>query len=61
VVRGSLLRGTQHMVTAADYLAWRPLLQPVLGRGVRTFARATAGIDPAELAATARRLLTERP
>ena len=59
VVRGSLLRGTQHLVTAADYLAWRPLLQPVLDRGLRTFARATAGIDPEELAATARRLLAE--
>ena len=61
VVRGSLLRGTQHMVTAVDYLAWRPLLQPVLERNRRTFARATAGIDPDELAATARRLLAERP
>jgi hypothetical protein len=59
VVRGSLLRGTQHMVTAADYLAWRPLLQPVLDRSLRTFARATAGVDPAELAATARALLAE--
>jgi hypothetical protein len=61
VVRGSLLRGTQHMATAADYLAWRPLLQPLLERGRRTFARATAGIDPDELAATARRLLAARP
>ena len=60
VVRGSLLRGTQHMVTADDYLAWRPLLQPVLERSRRTFARATAGIDPDELAAAARRLLAER-
>ena len=61
VVRGSLLRGTQHLATAADYLAWRPLLQPVLERSRRTFARATAGIDPDELAATARRLLAEHP
>jgi hypothetical protein len=43
VVRSSLLRGTQHMVTAADYLAWRPLLQPVLDRSRRSFGRATAG------------------
>jgi Winged helix DNA-binding domain len=61
VVRGSLLRATQHMVTAADYLAWRPLLQPVLERSRRTFDRATAGVNPVELAATARRLLAERP
>jgi DNA glycosylase AlkZ-like len=61
VVRGSLLRAAQHIVTAADYLARRPLLPPVLARSRRTFARATAGIDPAELAATARRLLAGRP
>ena len=46
VVRGSLLRGTQHMATAADYLAWRPLLQPVLERSRRTFARAPPGSTP---------------
>jgi hypothetical protein len=62
VVRASLLRATQHLVTAADYLAWRPLLQPVLARSRQTFARATgAGVDLAELAATARALLAERP
>jgi hypothetical protein len=62
VVRSSLLRATQHMVTAADYLAWRPLLQPVLERVQRGFfGRATAGVDPAGLAAAARRLLGERP
>ncbi|MDF2742092.1 MAG: Winged helix DNA-binding domain, partial [Actinomycetia bacterium] len=32
VVRGTLLRGTQHLVTADDYLAWRPLLQPVMAQ-----------------------------
>ena len=61
VVRSSLLRGTQHMVTAADYLAWRPLLQPVLERIQRGFfGRATAGVDPAALAAAARQLLGQR-
>jgi Winged helix DNA-binding domain len=60
VVRGSLLRATQHLATAADYLAWRPLLQPVLERGRRSL-RAAAGIDLAELSAVARRLLAERP
>jgi hypothetical protein len=39
----------------------RQLLQPVPERSRRTFGRATAGVDPAELAATARRLLAERP
>ena len=44
-------RPTMATLTAADYLAWRPLLQPVLERSLRTFARATAGIDHDELAA----------
>jgi hypothetical protein len=39
-----LLRGTQHLVTAADYLVWRPLLQPMLERRRRAgFGRAAAG------------------
>jgi hypothetical protein len=62
VVRSTLLRGTQHLVAAADYLAWRPLLQPLLDRIQRSgFGRATAGVDLEELAAAARRLLTEQP
>jgi Winged helix DNA-binding domain len=62
VVRSTLLRGTQHLVTAADYLAWRPLLQPMLDRRRQGgFGRATAGVDLAELAAAARRLLAEQP
>jgi hypothetical protein len=47
VVRSTLLRGTQHLVTAADYLAWRPLLQPVLTSRQRGFfGRATPEVDP---------------
>jgi hypothetical protein len=62
VVRSTLLRGTQHLVAAADYLAWRPLLQPLLDRIQRSgFGRATAGVDLEEFAAAARRLLTEQP
>jgi Winged helix DNA-binding domain len=62
LVRSTLLRGTQHLVTAADYLAWRPALQPMLERLQRGgFGRATAGVDPAALAAAAMRLLAERP
>jgi hypothetical protein len=62
VVRASLLRGTQHMVTADDYLTWRAPLQPVLDRCQRGFfGKATAGLDLDELATAARRILTERP
>ena len=62
VVRSTLLRGTQHLVTAADYLAWRPLLQPMLEQRRRgAFGRSTAGVDTAALAAATRELLAERP
>ena len=48
VVRSTLLRGTQHLVTAADYLAWRPLLQPMLERRQRGgLGRARVDVDPA--------------
>jgi Winged helix DNA-binding domain len=62
VVRSTLLRGTQHLVTAADYLAWRPLLQPMLEHRRRAgFGRATAGVEPAALVAAARDLLAQGP
>jgi DNA glycosylase AlkZ-like len=59
VVRGTLLRGTQHLVTADDYLAWRPLLQPVMDRFGRG-ALGRAGVDREALAAAARRHLDGR-
>ncbi len=59
VVRGSLLRGTQHFATADDYCWLRPLVQPALDRQRQaSFGRDTAGIDLDELAAAARELLT---
>lgn len=61
VVRSSLLRATQHLVPAADYRWLRALLQPVRERvGRAAFGRLTAGLDLAELAATARELLAGR-
>ncbi|PRX99088.1 winged helix DNA-binding domain-containing protein [Allonocardiopsis opalescens] len=61
VVRSSLLRGTQHLVTAEDYRWMRPLVSPVLRRGRQAaFGRATRGLDLAELAEEARGLLAGR-
>ncbi|MBN6051350.1 AlkZ family DNA glycosylase [Nonomuraea sp. RK-328] len=62
VVRATLYRGTQHLVSAADYRWLRPLLGPMLERWRRSaFGRATPGVDPAELAASARALLSGGP
>ena len=62
VVRGPLLRSTQHLVSAEDFLWLRPLVQPILDRTLRSayFARATAGIDLAELAEAGRKQLAGR-
>ena len=57
VVRSTVLRGTQHLVRAEDFLWLRPLVQPVLERVWRgTLGRRTDGVDPAELAAAGRHL-----
>jgi hypothetical protein len=61
VVRSTMMRGTQHLVGAADFRWLRPVLQPLLERLQRgTFGRRTAGIDPAAIAAAARELLAGR-
>jgi hypothetical protein len=63
VVRTQLMRTTIHTVTAADALALRPLLQPVLDR---TFAgtawgQRLRGQDLSAVVAEAAALLAERP
>jgi hypothetical protein len=58
VVRATLFRGTQHLMLTGDYRWIRPLLQPLLDRMGRSFfTQWTPGVDPAELAAEARRVL----
>jgi hypothetical protein len=60
VVRATLFRGTQHLVTAEDYLWLRPLLQPMLDRWQKgAFGRFTAGLDLTELAAAVRTALDQ--
>ncbi|MGS2646632.1 DNA glycosylase AlkZ-like family protein [Streptosporangium sp. LJ11] len=63
VVRLSLMRSTIHLVTADDCLALRPLLGPMLARGLRGTAhgKGLADVDLDELAAVGRKLVEERP
>ena len=62
VVRSTMLRATQHLVTARDYLRLRPVLQPMIDRACRhTHDKGTAGIDREALLAAGRTLLAERP
>ncbi|MFI0418482.1 winged helix DNA-binding domain-containing protein [Spongiactinospora sp. 9N601] len=61
VVRSSMLRGTQHIAAADDFLWLRPMVRPALDRGRQAaYGRQTAGIDLDELAALTRSLLTGR-
>ncbi|TQL87988.1 winged helix DNA-binding protein [Actinoallomurus bryophytorum] len=62
VVRIALMRGTIHLVTAADCRTLRPLLQPLLDRALRSGAgRRLTGLDLHAIAAAGRELVDERP
>ncbi|MFD9067080.1 winged helix DNA-binding domain-containing protein [Kitasatospora purpeofusca] len=62
VVRIALQRGTIHLVTAEDCLTLRPLLQPVLDKGLRAaFGKWLVGLDLDALAAEARVLVEKEP
>jgi hypothetical protein len=62
VVRIALMRGTVHLVSAADCLTLRPLHQSMLERVVRTAHRTHLdGIEFADVAEYARTLVDEKP
>lgn len=61
-VRAGLMRGTVHLVSAADCLELRALTREVHERLVRrSHAKRLAGVDPSDVAADAMELLHEKP
>ncbi|MEV0234455.1 winged helix DNA-binding domain-containing protein [Nonomuraea sp. NPDC050786] len=60
VVRGSLLRVTQHLVSADDYLWIRPLLQAMFSRRQGAWNRVMPGVDVEELTKLSREHLAGR-
>ncbi|WP_181773759.1 winged helix DNA-binding domain-containing protein [Amycolatopsis pittospori] len=59
LVRSTMMRATQHLMSAADFRLVRPVLAPLLRRVQRNaFGSRTAGVDLDELVADARELLT---
>jgi hypothetical protein len=63
-VRMSLMRCTIHLVTARDCFALRPVMQPVLERGLYVgspFGRQIEGVDMGALLAAGRAALDEKP
>jgi len=64
LVRVSAMRGTVHLLDAADALAWRPLCQVVNDRGPygkNIYRKALSGIDPVRFKQTASELLAREP
>ena len=61
IVRGTLMRGTLHLIGAADYVAYRLALQPVLTRAMGVLGERAEGLDPERVLPVARHLLAERP
>ncbi|MEU7857126.1 winged helix DNA-binding domain-containing protein [Nonomuraea sp. NPDC049141] len=57
LVRATMMRATLHLVTAADFAAFRPLLHPLLAGAARRFPE----LDFDAVAAVAERLLAEGP
>lgn len=52
-VRATMMRGTIHLVSAADFVAMRPALEPLLGRSLRRLS----GLDLAAVLRHAKKLL----
>jgi hypothetical protein len=62
VVRVVLMRSTIHLVGAADCLALRPLVQPVIDRSLNgNWGRLLTGLDNEALAAAGRELVESEP
>jgi hypothetical protein len=61
LVRATLLRGTLHLLTAADYLRFRNTLGPVLESGLKLLGDRAAGLDRPKVEAAARELLAAKP
>jgi hypothetical protein len=62
VVRATLLRGTLHLTSAKDFVALRPVVQPVLNAGMDAILRARgAKVDLDRLVEQAREILADGP
>src|SRR5215213_6102514 len=61
IVRGTLMRGTLHLMSAADYVAHRMTLQPMLTRSLALLGARDSGLQAEEVLPVARALLSERP
>jgi hypothetical protein len=61
LVRATLMRGTIHLFSAADYRAFRPAIQPVLDRAISVLGARSEGLDVERVLPAAYALLAENP
>jgi hypothetical protein len=62
VVRGTMMRGTLHLVSREDFISFRPVLQPMLSQGMTAVLRDRAkGLNVDALVAAARDYFDETP
>jgi winged helix DNA-binding protein len=61
VVRGPLMRSTLHLLSAADFAAFRPALTPALNVAVRALGSSAKGLDGVDFLPVAIELLREEP
>lgn len=61
VVRGPLMRSTLHLLSAADFAAFRPALSPHLNAAVRSFGGAAKRLEEVEFLPVAIELLAQEP
>ena len=61
IVRGTMMRATLHMTSAADYAALRASLQPMLTSAMAGILRQRGDVDVERVLPVARALLAERP
>jgi Winged helix DNA-binding domain len=62
VVRAHVMRNTVHLTDARDFIAFRPLFQPLIDRALRgSSGRRLAGVDLAAVTLIASALLAEHP
>ncbi|HVV20024.1 MAG TPA: winged helix DNA-binding domain-containing protein [Pseudonocardiaceae bacterium] len=61
VVRATFLRATLHLVTAADYTAFRAAIQPVLSEALRVLGTRAKGLEPDKVLPVATALYQREP
>ena len=62
LVRGTMMRGTLHLVAAEDFLGLRACLQPMLTQAMQSILKGrTAGFDVDHVVSAARAFLDEEP